>query len=79
MTDIESARQQAAPLLGMSAQAREAGNFALADLLTQAAADWLAKTVKDHEAPARPPPSDQQQPVAQQQQIQPDKEDKSKS
>ena len=69
---------QAARLLALSAQAREAGNSDLAELLAQAAANCLANIVKEERDDSPPPyvaqPS--QQPVAQQQQqVQPEKEE----
>jgi hypothetical protein len=72
-------RDQAARLLSLSTQAREAGNSELAELLTEAAANCLANIVSA-ELGGAPPQSAQgarpvQQPVAQQQQqIQPIKE-----
>jgi hypothetical protein len=69
-------RDQAARLLSLSTQAREAGNSELAELLTEAAANCLANIVSDELGEAPPPTSrPAQQPVAQQQQqIQPTKE-----
>jgi hypothetical protein len=76
-TKSELMREQAARLLSLSTQAREAGNADLADLLTEAAANCLANIVSD-ELEGSPPPQaakPTQQPVAQQQQqIQPIKE-----
>ena len=69
---------QAARLLALSAQAREAGNSDLAELLAQAAANCLANIVKDELDDPPPPHTAQpkQQPVAQQQQqVQPEKEE----
>jgi hypothetical protein len=71
-------RDQAARLLALSTQAREAGNSDLAELLAQAAANCLSNIVKD-ELDEPPPPQatpPTQQPVAQQQQqVQPLKDD----
>jgi len=72
---------QAARLLALSAQAREAGNSDLAELLAQAAANCLANIVKDERDDSPPPyaapphaAQSKQQPAAQQQQqIQPEK------
>jgi hypothetical protein len=70
-------RDQAARLLALSTQAREAGNSDLAELLAQAAANCLGNIVKE-ELDA-PPPSQAAQPTQpvtqQQQQVQPEKEE----
>jgi hypothetical protein len=69
-TKSELMRSQAARLLALSTQAREAGNSDLAELLAQAAANCLANIVKD-ELDGPPPPQaaePTQQPVTQQQQ-----------
>lgn len=75
-TKSELMRDQAARLLALSTQAREAGNSDLAELLTQAAANCLGNIVEDELG--NPPPRETQpkgQPIAQQQQqVQPDKE-----
>ena len=74
--ESELMRDQAARLLALSTQAREAGNSDLAELLAQAAANCLANIVKDDLDDPPPPHAAQpkQQPVAQQQQqIQPEK------
>jgi hypothetical protein len=73
----ELMRDQAARLLALSTQAREAGNSDLAELLAKAAANCLADIVKDAVDDPPPPQTAQptQQPVAQQQQqVQPVKE-----
>jgi hypothetical protein len=67
-------RDQAARLLGLSTQAREAGNSDLAELLAQAAANYLANVVTDELDDSPPPQAARStpQPVTQQQQqIQP--------
>ena len=46
-TKSELMRDQAARLLALSTQAREAGNSDLAELLAEAAANCLANIVKD--------------------------------
>jgi hypothetical protein len=76
-TKSELMREQAARLLSLSTQAREAGNEDLADLLTEAAANCLANIVGAELGEAPPPATPPtQQPVAQQQQqVQPLKED----
>jgi hypothetical protein len=77
-TQSELMRDQAARLLALSTQAREAGNSQFAELLAEAAANCLANVVND-ELDDPPPPhaaQSKQQPVAQQQQqVQPEKED----
>ena len=76
-TKSELMRDQAARLLALSTQAREAGNADLAELLTQAAANCLANIVKD-ELDAPPPPRVEQPTPSvaqQQQQIQPVKDE----
>jgi hypothetical protein len=77
-TKSELMRDQAARLLALSTQAREAGNSEFAELLAEAAANCLANIVKDELDD--PPPSQAaqptQQPVAkQQQQVQPEKDE----
>ncbi len=77
-TKSELMRDQAARLLALSTQAREAGNSDLAELLAQAAANCLANIVTEELDNPSPPqsPEPAQQPVAQQQQqIQPLKEE----
>lgn len=77
-TKSELMRGQAARLLALSTQAREAGNSDLAELLAQAAANCLSDIVKDAVDDPLPPQTAQPtpQPVAQQQQqIQPVKKE----
>jgi len=77
-SEYELMRGQAARLLALSTQAREAGNSELAALLTEAAANCLVNIVKDElvDSPPLPDAAPTQQPVAQQQQqIQPAKEE----
>ena len=78
-SEAESARHQAARLLALAMEARDKGNFALAELLTDAATHAFDKAAAAEAAAAAatpPPVPEQQQPAAQQQQqIQPDKED----
>jgi hypothetical protein len=77
-TKSELMRDQAARLLALSTQARDAGTSEFAELLAEAAANCLANIVKDELDD--PPPSQAaqptQQPVAQQQQqVQPEKDE----
>jgi hypothetical protein len=71
-TKSELMRDQAARLLGLSTHAREAGNSDLAELLAQAAANYLANVVTDELDPPPQAARSTPQPVTQQQQqIQP--------
>jgi hypothetical protein len=73
-SEAETARQRAAHFLALAMEAREKGNFALAELLADAASAAFDKA-EGAEA-AAPPPStaEPQQPAQQQQQVQPDQE-----
>jgi uncharacterized membrane protein (UPF0182 family) len=75
-SEAESARRQAARFLAMAMEAREKGNLALAELLTDAATAAFDKAEEAEAEAAAPPPStaEPQQPAQQQQQVQPDQE-----
>ena len=64
-------------LLTLRAKALEDGNFALADLLPELAAKCLVKIGAAKTSPA--PSQEPEQPVAQQEQIQPDEDDEPKT
>ena len=59
-TQSELMREQAARLLSLSTQAREAGNADLAELLTEAAANCLANIVSAELGETPPPARDSQ-------------------
>jgi hypothetical protein len=74
---IEALREQAARLFALALEARDKGNFELADLMTAAATRQLDRAEELESAAPPPSPQQQQQPAAQQQQqVQPDDPDK---
>jgi hypothetical protein len=73
----ESLREQAARLHALAKQARETGNIAYADLLTEAAAEYFSRAIAAEAASPAKTPTHDGPPTLQQQQIQP-KQDKQK-